>query len=84
MNARTTFDNAEPLEFEASRLAYIKPVNADEARAMGIVPSDIVLPAGIKFYAIHTADGTPVALMDTWASAYGAAIQNNLTPVSLH
>ena len=84
MNARTTFDNAEASSFEGSRLAYIKPIGADEARALGVLPSDIKLPEGIRLYAIHTADGVPVAIMDTWASAYGTALQNDLTPLSVH
>jgi len=84
MNAITTFDNVEATKFDGSRLAYIKQIGADEARALGMVPSDIVLPDGIKLYAIHSADGTPLAIMETWASAYGAAVQNNLTPLSVH
>jgi len=88
MNTRTLLDavdtTAGNIGFEGSKLAYIKPMNEAEARALGIVPSEIVLPKGITLFAIHTADGTPVAIMDNWASAYGAAVQNDLTPVSLH
>jgi hypothetical protein len=84
MNARMTFDDVEAITFEGSRLAYIKPIGANEARALGVLPSDIKLPEGIQLYAIHTADGEPIAIMDTWASAYGAALQNNLTPLSVH
>jgi hypothetical protein len=84
MNAITTFDNVEANVFEGSRLAYIKPIGANEARALGIIPSDIQIPDGVKLYAVHMADGRPVAIMDTWASAYGTALQNDLTPVSLH
>jgi len=84
MNARTTFDNAQAISFEGSRLAYIKPIGADEARALGVLPSDIKLPEGIQLYAIHAVDGAPIAIMDTWASAYGAALQNDLTPLSVH
>ena len=84
MNARTTFDNVDAISFEGSRLAYIKPIGANEARALGVLPSDIKLPEGIQLYAIHTADGAPIAIMDTWASAYGAALQNDLTPLSVH
>ena len=84
MNARTTFNTVEGTGFEGSRLAYIKPIGASEAHTLGVVPSDIKLPEGIQLYAIHTADGTPVAIMDTWAAAFGAAVQNDLTPLSVH
>ena len=82
MNARTISDRE--IRFEGTRLAYIKAIDVDEARALGAVPSDIKLPEGVKLYAIHAADGTPIAIMDTWASAYGAAVQNDLIPLSVH
>ncbi len=45
--------------FEGARLAYIKPINLEEARAMGLViPSEIKLPANVKLFALHAADGT--------------------------
>ena len=84
MDMGATFDTVETMDFETSRLAYIKPIGASEAHALGAVPSDMKLPEGIQLYAIHTADGTPVAVMDTWAAAFGTAIQNNLTPLIVH
>ena len=71
--------------FEGARLAYIKPINLDEARAMGlVVPSEIKLPANVKLYALHAADGTTLGITDNWASAYSAAVQNNFVPLSVH
>lgn len=84
MNAMTPIENVEADKFDGSRLAYIKPIGADEARALGMIPSDIKLPEGVTLFAIHNAEGMPLAIMDTWASAYGAAVQNNLTPLSVH
>ena len=69
--------------FEGTRLAYIRTIGLDEARAMGVViPSEIKLPAGVKLYALHAADGTTLGITDTWASAYTAALQNNFVPLS--
>ena len=71
--------------FEGTRFAYIKPIGLDEARAMGLViPSDIKLPANVKLYALHAADGTTLGVTDNWASAYGAAVQHNFVPLSVH
>ena len=71
--------------FEGARLAYIKPIALDEARAMGLViPSEIKLPANVKLYALHAADGTTLGITDNWASAYSAAVQNNFVPLSVH
>ena len=71
--------------FEGTRLAYIKTIDLDEARALGVViPSEIRLPQGVKLYALHAADGTTLGITDTWASAYSAAVQNNFVPLSVH
>lgn len=69
---------------DAARLAYIKPMGAAEARALGIVPRGIKLPKDTVLYAIHAADGTRLAVMDNKDAAYGAALENELVPVSLH
>jgi hypothetical protein len=71
--------------FEGARLAYIKPIGLDEAKAMGlVVPSEIRLPANVKLYALHAADGTTLGITDNWGSAYSAAVQNNFVPLSVH
>ena len=71
--------------FEGTRLAYIKSIDIDEARALGVViPSEIRLPQGVKLFALHAADGTTLGITDTWASAYSAALQNNFVPLSVH
>ena len=71
--------------FEGTRLAYIKTIDIDEARALGVViPSEIRLPQGVKLFALHAADGTTLGITDTWASAYSAAVQNNFVPLSDH
>jgi len=80
----TVLEEVEAPTYEGIRLAYIKQVGLSEARALGAVPSDIKLPENVKLYAIHAADGTPIAIMDNWASAYGAAVQNDFVPVSVH
>jgi len=71
--------------FEGTRLAYIKVIGLDEARALGLViPSEIKLPENVKLYALHAADGTTLGITDTWDSAYSAAVQNNFLPLSVH
>ena len=94
MRKEETFDDldddeeeaeAEAPMFEGARLAYIKAIDLDEARAMGVlIPSEIQLPPGVKLYALHAADGTALGVTDNWASAYSAAVQNNFVPLSVH
>ena len=65
-------------------IAYIKPTGSEEAHRLGIIPPGIELPPGIKLYVLHAVDGSVLGYTDAYASAYGAAVQNNLTPVSVH
>ena len=69
---------------DAQGVAYIKPTGSEEAHRLGIIPPGIELPPGIKLYVLHAVDGSVLGYTDAYASAYGAAVQNNLTPVSLH
>ena len=39
---------------------------------------------GETAYAIHTADGNPVAVVNNRDTAFATVIQNNLQPVSVH
>jgi len=67
-----------------TRIAYIKPTAMDEAVRQGIIPSDIKLPEGTKLYVLHAIDGSVLGFTDAWDTAYGAAVQNEFTPVSVH
>jgi hypothetical protein len=71
-------------ELEKARIAYIKPTDSDEAHRLGLLPDDINLPDGMKLYVLHSFDGAVLGYTDAYATAYGAAVQNELTPVSLH
>jgi hypothetical protein len=66
------------------RIAYIKPTPAGEARRMGILPAGIRVPDEVKLYVLHASDGRVLGFTDAYETAYGAAVQNELTPVSLH
>ena len=66
------------------RIAYIKPTGTEEAHRLGLLPDNIDLPKGMKLYVLHAEDGSVLGYTDAYASAYGAAVQNELTPVSVH
>jgi len=70
---------AQPLRF-----AYIKPTGVAEARRLGIMPQGIKVPDDLKLYVLHAVDGSVLGYTDSWDSAYGAAVQNELTPLSVH
>ncbi len=71
-------------ELERARIAYIKPTGAEEAHRLGLLPQNVSLPAGAKLYVLHSFDGSVLGYTDAYDTAYGAAVQNELTPVSLH
>ncbi len=83
-------DNFEEGNFEEgvlqnpARIAYIKPTGSDEAHRLGLIPAHIELPQGVKLYVLHAEDGSVLGYTDAYASAYGAAVENELTPVSVH
>ncbi len=62
-------------------LVYIREVDAKDIA--GTVPDD-VLDGTTKFYAVHSADGTRVAVVTDRDAAFAAARQNDMVPVSVH
>ena len=84
MTDRFERDDLEDGQFVAGRIAYIKPTDSDEAHRLGLLPANIDLPDGMKLYVLHAEDGSVLGFTDAYATAYGAAVQNELTPVSVH
>ena len=64
------------------KVAYIRVMTSDEAREM--FPAIEGLPAGISLFALHGADGTPIALTDSHQAAIGHAIGDELEIASVH
>lgn len=75
--------SADELErLGGGEVAYIKTLSSEEANEM--YPLDDTLPEGINIYALHAADGTPIALTDSMQAALGQAIDDELVVASLH
>jgi hypothetical protein len=72
------------LPLDVERIAYIKPMGSAEAHRLGLIPPGIELPPGGKLYVLHAGDGRVLGYTDAYDTAYGALVQNELTPVSLH
>lgn len=65
-------------------IRHLSPV--DFAR-LGVAEVAYVRPVvvnGTRAYAIHGADGTPLALVENWQTAIGMIVQHEMTPVTLH
>lgn len=83
-NGNFEFEDGTAAPFDPERIAYIKPTPAQEARRLGILPPGIKVPDDMKLYVLHASDGRVLGFTDAWDSAYGAAIQNEFTPMSVH
>ncbi len=73
------------VEFAAlgdGEIAYIKTLSPEQAQH--IYPQLEGLPDGITIFAVHAADGTPLALTDTHFAAVENAKEHDLEPVSVH
>jgi hypothetical protein len=63
-------------------LAYVKSVRSEDVKTM--FPQAPELAPGIKLFALHAADGTPILLTDRRESAIARAREHELNAVSLH
>lgn len=82
VSERPAMSTAELAQLGGGSVAYIKVMTHDEAKRM--FPAIEGLPQGISLYALHAADGTPLALTDSRQAAIGQAMGNELAIASLH
>ena len=64
------------------RLAYVKTVNSEDVASL--FPQAPKIAPGIKLFALHSADGTPIMLTDTREAALANAWSQELEAVSVH
>jgi hypothetical protein len=80
--APVTMSPIELLRLGGGEVAYIKTLSSEEAKRL--FPAAEGLPSGINLFALHAADGTPIALTDSRQAALGHAMDGELTIASLH
>jgi hypothetical protein len=64
------------------RIAYIKAIRSEDVQAM--FPQAPKVPPGLRLFALHAADGTPIMVTDSREAAVANAWSNELQTVSLH
>jgi hypothetical protein len=64
------------------RIAYVKAVRSEDVHAL--YPQAPEMQAGLKLFALHAADGTPIIVTDSREAAIASAFNNELEPVSVH
>ena len=73
---------SELAKLGGGKIAYIRVMTSDQAKEM--FPAVEGIPADIDLFALHAADGTPLALTDSRHAAIANAIENDLVPLSVH
>ncbi len=68
--------------FGAPNMVYVREVGPDAVR--DVVGDDTDLPADARYFAVHAADGTQMAIVDNRDAAFAGARQYDLEPVSVH
>jgi len=64
------------------RLAYVKAIRSEDVATL--FPQAPKIAPGIKLFALHGADGTPIMLTDTREAAIANAWSQELEAVSVH
>ncbi|MBX3530275.1 MAG: DUF1150 family protein [Rhizobiaceae bacterium] len=81
------FNDAVVTEDELAHLgegtvAYLREFDSDDLKER--FPGMPDMASGTRLWAVFAADGRPILLADARASALAGAMQNDLTPVSVH
>lgn len=63
-------------------VAYLREMDSDDLR--GKFPEMPEIASGLRLWAVFAADGRPILLTDHRETAIAGAMQNDLTPVSIH
>lgn len=63
-------------------IAYVKTIQSEDVRKL--FPQAPQIAPGIKLFALHAADGTPIMLTDTREAAVANAWSQELEAVSVH
>ena len=66
------------------RIAYVKAIRSEDVAALFPQMQVPKLAPGVKLFALHAADGTPIMLTDSREAAVANAWSQELETVSVH
>ena len=64
------------------RIAYVKSIRSEDVH--NLYPEAPELQPGLRLFALHAADGTPILVTDTREAAVANAMTHELETVSVH
>lgn len=74
--------DAELAQIGEGTVAYLREMSSEDLA--GKFPGMPHIAPGMRLWAVFAADGRPILLTDARDAAVAGAMQNDLTPVSLH
>jgi hypothetical protein len=84
-NAVTPEDNISPealAHLGDGRIAYVKAIRSEDVAAL--FPEAPQVAPGLRLFALHAADGTPIMITDSREAAVANAWSHELETVSVH
>jgi hypothetical protein len=83
MNTRVPTISPEALaHLGDGEIAYVKSIRSEDVASL--FPQAPQIEPGVKLFALHAADGTPIMLTDTREAAVANAWSHELETVSVH
>ena len=64
------------------KIAYVKPIRSEDVQEL--YPEAPAMQPGMRLFALHAADGTPIMVTDSREAAVANAWSNELETVSVH
>ena len=64
------------------KVAYVKPIRSEDVHSL--YPQAPELQPGLRLFALHAADGTPILVTDSREAAIANAMTHELETVSVH
>lgn len=80
--ATPAFSKADLAHLGEGSVAYLREIDTEELK--GKFPGLPEMAPGLKLWALFAANGQPILLSDARERALAGAIENDLTPVSIH
>jgi hypothetical protein len=88
MNQTTQTTTAPAISAEAlahlgdGEIAYVKTIRSEDVPSL--FPQAPQIAPGLKLFALHAADGTPIMITDSREAAIANALSHELQTVSVH
>jgi hypothetical protein len=83
MNSRSSIISPEALaQLGDGEIAYVKTIRSEDVPTL--FPQAPEIAPGLKLFALHAADGTPIMLTDSREAAVANAWSHELETVSVH